>query len=235
VPDTYREQQKRIVNQLRAGSGQRNLRASIVPIRSDYETDPALCLTSVVFIPDEFAQDIHRTIVEPLREIEPDHHYYSPESMHVTIKNVRTVHDPPLFTETDIQKVHRLFSELVSQHGSFLFSLEEVVAFPTSVTLIGYCDQELGDLFQALDAGLREIGIPDNKRYVSDTVVFGNVTLCRYVRQPSQEFRAAVNRMAHAYRAEMKVEVIHLITCNSVCNPESRKIWHSYQLGGGCV
>ena len=46
MPDTYRELQEQAVNQLRAGSGQ-NPRASVVPIRSDYRTDAAMCLTSV--------------------------------------------------------------------------------------------------------------------------------------------------------------------------------------------
>lgn len=230
MPDAYQALQKRMVNRLRADSGQRNASASVVPTRADYQTDSAICLTSVVFVPDDIAQDIHRTIVEPLKEIEPDHHYYSSDSMHITIKNIRTVHDPPLFTETDIEKVHHLFAGLIPQHRSFFFSLEEVVAFAASVSLIGYCDDRLKGLVQALDAGLNEIGVPDNKQYVSDTVFFGNVTLCRYVRQPSKRFCEAVEYMAHVYRSALKVEEIHLITCNSVCAPESRSILYSYKL-----
>ena len=230
MPETYRVLQKRMVNRLRAGSGQHSARASVVPTRSDYRTDPAICLTSLVFVPDDVAQDIHRTLVEPLKEIDPAHHYYSPDAMHITIKNIRTVHDPLLFTETDIQKVHHLFADLIPRHHSFFFSLEEVVAFTNSVSLTGYCDDTLKDLIQALDAGLNEIEVPDNKQYVSDTVFFGNVTLCRYVRQPSKRFCEAVEYMARVYESTLKVEEIHLITCNSVCAPESRKILHSYKL-----
>jgi len=228
--DAYRELQKRIVKALRAGSGQHNIRGSEVPFRSDYKTDSAICLTSVVFVPDDIAQDISRTIVAPLKEIAPDHHYYSPDSMHITIKNIRTVHDPPLFTETDIEKVHDLFTALIPQHRSFFFSLEEVVAFTAGVSLIGYCDNKLKDLVQALDAGLNEIGVPDNKEYISDTVFFGNVTLCRYVRQPSERFFEVVEHKAHVYKSVLEVEGIQLITCNSVCTPESRNILYSYKL-----
>ncbi len=234
MPDTYREMQKRAVNQLRAGS-QRNMQASVVPIRSDYRTDSAICLTSVVFLPGDIAQDVHRRIVQPLQAVEPDHHYYSPDSMHITIKNIRTIHNPPLFTEADVRKVDRLFRELIPEHPSFSFWLEEVVPFPTSVSLIAYSDVGLWDLVRDLDAGLNQIGVPDNKQYVSDDVYFGNVTLCRYTRRPSREFGEALDQMTNVYQGILKVEVIHLITCNSVCAPESRRILHSYRLRGSPV
>ena len=214
--DVYQEQQERIVNELRVGSGHRDVGIPTIPFRSDYRTDSAICLTSVAFVPDDIAQDIQQTIIGPLKEMEPDHYYYSPDSMHITIKNVRAVHDPPLFTKADIGKVNRLFGELIPQHRSFFFSLEDVAAFTGSVSLIGYCDDRLRYLVLALDAGLNKIEVPDNKRYVSDTVFFGNVTLCRYVHQPSKRFFEAVEQMAHVYKGELHVKVIHLITCNLV-------------------
>ena len=189
-----------------------------------------MCLTSVAFLPDDTAQDIHRSIVKPLSEMEPAHYYYTPDSMHITIKNVQTVHNPPSFNDSDVRKVNRLFAELIPQHPSFSFSLEEVVPFQNSVTLIAYADVRLRDLVRKLDAGLNRIGVPDNKQYVSDDVYFGNVTLCRYTRPPSEKFREAVAEMAHRYKGVLEVEVIHLITCNSVCAPASRRILYSYSL-----
>jgi len=189
-----------------------------------------MCLTSVAFLPGDTAQDIHRSIVRPLQAVEPDHHYYSPDAMHITIKNIRTIHNPPLFTEADVKKVDRLFAELIPRHTSFPFWLEEVVPFPTSVSLIAYSDVGLRDLVCTLDAGLNKIGIPDNKQYVSNDVYCGNVTWCRYTRQPSQKFSDTLEQMTHVYQGALKVEVIHLITCNSVCAPESRRILHSYSL-----
>jgi 2'-5' RNA ligase len=229
MPDTYRELQERVVNQLRAGS-QRNSGASVVPIRSDYKTDRAMCLTSVAFLPADIAQDVYRRIVGPLKGIEPIHHYYPPDSMHITIKNIRTIHDPPLFTQADVRKVARLFAELIPQRPSISFWLEEVVSFQTSAALIAYSDVGLRDLVRALDAGLNEIGVPDNKQYISDDVFFGNVTLCRYTHPPSKEFSDAVEGMAHAYKETLKVETIHLITCNAICDPESRRVFQSYKL-----
>ncbi len=204
----------------------------MVPIRSDYGTDSAMCLTSVAFLPGDIAYNIHRSIVQPLQAVEPDHHYYSPDSMHITVKNIRTIHNPPLFTEADVRKVDHLFAELIPKHSSFSFRLEEVVPFPTSVSLIAYSDVGLRDLVRALDARLNEIGVPDNKQYVLDDVYFGNITLCRYTRRPSQEFGEALDQMTNVYQGILKVETIHLITCNSVCAPESRRILHSYRLRG---
>ena len=228
---TYRELQRQVVKELRAGS-EHTLTASMIPVRPDYRTDPAMCLTSVSFVPEAMGRDIRRTIVEPLRAMEPEHHYYPPASMHITIKNIRSVHHPPQFTEEEIEKVNRLFRGLIPRHPSLAFSLEELVAFRTSVSLIGYCDERLKDLVLTLDAGLNEIGVPDDKRYVSSTVFFGNVTLCRFVRQPSGAFFGAVERMARIYTNELKVETIHLITCNSVCASESRDLLYSYELCG---
>jgi 2'-5' RNA ligase len=229
MPDTYRELQERAVNQLRAGS-HRNSRASVVPIRSDYKADPAMCLTSVAFLPADIGQDVYRKIVGPLKAIEPDHHFYRPDSMHITIKNIRTIHTPPLFTEADVRKVDRLFAELIPQHPPIPLWLEEVVSLQTSAVLVAYSDVRLRDLVRALDAGLNEIGVPDNKQYVSDDVYFGNVTLCRYTRPPSKEFYDALEGMAHAYKETLKVEDIHLITCNAVCDPVSREVFQSYTL-----
>jgi hypothetical protein len=229
MPDTYREMQERAVNQLRAGSGH-STKASVVSVRSDYRTDPAMCLTSVAFLPADIGQDIYQRIVGPLEGIEPDHHYYRPDSMHITIKSIRTIHNPPLFTGADVRKVDRLFAELIPQHPPISLWLEEVVSLQTSAALIAYSDAGLRDLVRALDAGLNEIGVPDNKQYVSDDVYFGNVTLCRYTRPPSKEFCDALESMAHAYKESLKVDDIHLITCNAVCDPGSRKVFQSYRL-----
>lgn len=227
----YREQQKRIVAELKACSPvELDAKASVVPIQADYKANPAICLTSVVFIPDETARDIFQTIVEPLQAIEPEHHYYLPDAMHLTIKNIRIIHNPPRFTQRDIDKVHQLFSRIIPDHPSFFFSLEEVIPFTTSIALIGYSDERLQGLVQALDTGLKEIGLPDDKEYVSDTVFFGNVTVCRYVRQPSRRSLESVEQMTQRYKGELEVKKIDLITCNVVCTPDSRTILHSYTL-----
>jgi 2'-5' RNA ligase len=228
---TFKDRQKRLVAQLKNGSPTKlNRIASIVPIQADYSTSPARALTSVVFIPGRMAQEIYQTIVEPLRAIEPDHYYYPPETMHLTVKNVRKVNDPPRFTEADIHGVDQLFKTIIPQHETFSISLEELVPFATSVALIGYPDERFQRLIQALDTGLREIGLPDDKKYVSNTLFFGNITICRFTHPPSPAFFKGVERLTYRFKAELPVQTIKLITCNAICLLETRTIWHTYTL-----
>lgn len=215
---------------LRYDAKQDTSEVTMVPIRSDHRTDITRCLTSVVLIPDDMAQDISQTLIEPLKKIEPEHYYYPIESLHITVKNVKTVNHPPLFGETDIKKVDQLFQEIIPRYHAFSYSLEEIGAFKTSIALIGYCDEQLRELVQALDEGLQAIGVPDNKRLISDTVFFGNITLCRYVQQPSKRLLNVVKQRRYAYCGRLKVRQIHLITCNAVCVPESRTLVNSYTL-----
>lgn len=226
----YRELQQQLVDQLRIGAAGLDGRASVVPMQSDYRNDPARALTSVVFVPAGLGQEIRRAIIEPLQAIEPEHYYYPPESLHLTIKNVRTVHYPPRFTTVDINRAAELFGRLIPSRCAFSVSLEELVPFSTSLALIGYADEQLKKLNRTLDTGLHEIGLPDDRRYLSDQVFFGNVTVCRYVRPPSSRFLQAVEEMAHVYQRELRIEAVHLITCNAVCAPETRRIIATYNL-----
>ncbi len=228
----YRTHQERIIDRLRIGAGQPGAKATVVPMKRDHRNDPAIGLTSVTFVPDGPGRAITHNIINPLRAIESVHYYYPPESLHLTVKNVRSVHNPPQFTAADVKKVDRLFAQVIPRHRSFSVQLEELVPFSTSLSLIAYSDDGLHRLVQALDAGLYDIGLPDDKRYVSREVIFGNVTLCRYVQPPSERFLNAVAEQARAFTAELRIEAVHLITCNAVCAPESLDFMASYWLHG---
>jgi 2'-5' RNA ligase len=199
-------------------------------MRADYASDPAMALTSVVFVPPSIATEIRQVLLPPLQAVEPEHHYYPPEAMHLTIKNVRSIHHPPTHTPADIARVHQLYHRLIPAHSAFTVSLEELFSFPTSVALIGYSDERLQLLVQDLDAGLRDIGLADDKQYVSDTVFFGNVTICRFVHPPSTRFFDTMARLSTAFSALLPVQTIHLLSCNAACTPESRTVWHTYHL-----
>ena len=224
----YRDKQQHIVKKL---AKEAKNRVSIVPMQADFRYDKKLCLTSVVFIPDDLAKKSQRTIIESLRVIDPYHHYYEQGEMHLTIKNIRTVHAPPLFGDSDIQKVDRIFAQIIPKHKSFAFALEEVVMFSTSVSLIGYCDESLQDLVRDLNTGLKRIGVPDNKKYISDSVFFGNITLCRFICPPSSAFQRRLEKLSCNSLGRIDVKEIHLVVCNSVCARESQRIINSYKLG----
>ncbi|KAB8330475.1 hypothetical protein SD80_027775 [Scytonema tolypothrichoides VB-61278] len=231
MSDNYIKQQKQIIQQLKDSISQGQNRLSIVEMRSDYENDDAIGLASLTFPSKDIAQTISQKIITPLQSLDSRHFYYSSEELlHITIKNVRTVHNPLLFKNEDVVKVHELFTQIVPNFQSFTFRLEGLILFPTSVSLTGYCDETLRKLVQALDLGLKEIGVPDNKKYISDTVFFGNMTLCRFTDEPIGLFQNKVKELENIYIGEMRVTEISLVICNAVCHPKTKKVIGTYKL-----
>ncbi|KAB8318595.1 hypothetical protein SD81_015335 [Tolypothrix campylonemoides VB511288] len=228
--DDYVVQQKKIIQQMKDSIHQGQSKSSIVEMQSDYENDDQTCLTSVAFTSKDIAKIILEKIIEPLKSSDPNHFYYSSELLHLTIKNLRTIHNPSLFNEEDVVKAHQLFNQIIPTFQSFNFSFEGLILFPTSVALLGYCNDTLRKLVQTLDFGLREIGVPDNKKYISDTIFFGNMTLCRFTHEPSSSFQNKVKELENIYIGEMPVTEISLITCNAVCHSKTRKVIGTYKL-----
>jgi 2'-5' RNA ligase len=226
----YILQQQAIIRQMKNDMQQTQNKLSLVEMKSDYENDDEISLTSVMFIPQKIAIEISKKIIEPLKLFEPHHFYYSEDLLHITIKNVRKMHKPPRFNHDDIVKVDRLFKQIIPQFTSFNFRLHGLVLFPTSVSLIGYCNETFSELIQMLDSGLKKIGLPDDKKYISDTVFFGNITFCRFTQKPSLDFENKVKELEDIYIGEIPVSEIKLVTCNAVCHPKSRKIIADYQL-----
>ncbi|MBI2410559.1 MAG: hypothetical protein HYV32_01500 [Candidatus Kerfeldbacteria bacterium] len=206
-------------------------KSTVVEMQKDYVHDDQICLTSVVFIPDDISQKIMSDVIEKLKKTEPHHYFYLPESMHVTIKNIRTINKPPVFSETDINKVNELFNEIIPQFPIFEFTVEDVLMFPTSLSIMGYSDETLQKLVYALDEGLQKIGVPDNKKYFSTSVFWGNITICRFAKNPQIAFINEVQKMRDVKIGKFKVEKVQVITCNAVCHPASRRIVGKYDLG----
>ena len=54
---------------------------------------------------------------------------------------------------------------------------------------------------------LIENNVPDNKKYASDDVIFGNITLCRYVSEPNNSFFTVVREQkVHLEDKEIAIE-----------------------------
>ncbi len=199
-------------------------------MQKDYANDEQVCLTSVVFIPNDISSRIIKNVINPLKKIEPQHYFYPSESLHLTIKNIRTINKPRLFTDADIDKVDKLFNKIIPSCSVFEFKVEDIIIFPTSISVMVYCDETLQKLVLKLDQGLKETGVPDNKKYLSDTIFWGNITVCRFIENPKEKFITEVKKMRNLKFGKFKVEKVNLITCNAVCHPKSKKIIAEYQL-----
>lgn len=226
----YTSQQKALVKELEDSFARGNSQSTVVNMQNDYLNDNQVCLTSVAFIPNGISEIITKNIIEPLQKLEPEHYFFPPESMHLTIKNVRTIHNPPLFSESDIEKVNELFSKIIPQFPAFEFNVEDILLFPTSISIMAYSDDTLQKLVMALDQGLNSIGMPDNKKYISDSIFWGNITVCRFTKKPSDLFIETVKKMRNNKIGKFKIEKINLITSNVVISPGSKNIIAEYKL-----
>ena len=114
--NNYSLKQKAKVKELEDLFNSGNSKTSIVEIKKDYENDRQITLTSVVFLPKEITDAVTKNIIEPLKKIEPNHYFYPPASMHLTIKNVRTIQYPPTFSDEDVEKVNELFNNITDEN-----------------------------------------------------------------------------------------------------------------------
>lgn len=228
--DDYHVMQREVVRKITGESVKDGLHVSVVPRMENYETDESLCLTSVVFPPADLGESIKANLIDPLRKLEPCHYYYPTRSLHVTIKNIRTIAKPANFGVNQISAANSVLSTIVPTFSRFSLSLQDLVAFENSAAIIGYSDRTLRDLILSLDNALHSAGIPDDKQYVSDSIFFGSMTVCRFRKPPSAKFMALLSRISAGLDEEFQVNVIRLIVCNAVCHPKNRRTEGEYHL-----
>lgn len=108
----YFQKQKIYTAKLEQSFQEHKIVVTIVEMKKNYVDDDATCLTTLTFPTKTITKKIH-IITKRLQTIEPDFYYYPEKSLHLTIKNIRTIHKPPLFTPDDVKKVHSLFEKII--------------------------------------------------------------------------------------------------------------------------
>lgn len=203
---------KKIEKQIESGK----LKFSTVSSTQDFDKDPRTCLTSVHFPNSELISKIQQKIITPLRKISPNHYYYKNSSLHMTIKNIRVVHDPPNFEKEDIKKVKKLFSTILPKHKAFRVYFYRLFLFPTNLALVGTTDPELDKIFLNLDKGLNKIKIPDDKQYANSKYFFSNMTLVRFNSPLSSEYHNKIEEISQSLALKpYLVDSVSLITSNA--------------------
>ena len=229
--DDYPAQQRRLLARVR-----RDVRAaqtaSSVPRAADYAGDPARSLTIVAFPPAPVRAAIATQLQAPLAALAPDHYYYPGASFHITIKNVRQAAYPPTFDGAAVAQAAQLLPTITRRHAPFIFTFHEALAFPNSLSLVGYSSAALQSLVLDLDQALRTAGLPDDKRYMSDTVFFGNITFCRFTTDPTPAFLDAARSLTLAAPVQVEVNELTLITCNAAAAPSTITRHAAVALGG---
>lgn len=213
----YQKKQKEVINKLEEQVKNNTLSFSTVSPVADFKNDPRTCLTSVHIPNQEHKNKIQNTLIEPLKQISPEHFYYPNDSLHMTIKNIRVINDPPHFNENDIEKAKEVFSKVIPKHKSFKAYLYRLLLFPNNLALMGTSEEEFDNIILDLGQKLKNVKIPDDKKYLNSRYFFVNMTLARFSTPPSLEFKKKIEELSANINFEpYTVDSVTLLTCNAV-------------------
>lgn len=213
---THREKQIEIIRVIEEQVSRDSLQAtSVVPV-DDFENDNRICLTSVHFPAQTFIDTVLQTITKPLKALFPDAYCYSGDSLHFTVKNIRTIENPPSFTAADVEKAKHIFDTVIPHHAAFRIYPYKLLVFKNNLALICTTDPGLDNLILELDSTLRKGGIPDNKRYANSRYFFCNMTLMRFAVPPPLEFLRKVAELStRLVLPDYTIDSVTLLTGNA--------------------
>lgn len=226
----YQQKQRELFDRLEEKFKKGERPATIVEAVSDYINDNRICLTSVVFVQKTLRVIIDKKLIKPLREADPRQYYHLPQSFHLTIQNIRTINHPPLFNDGDIAKAKIVFEKVIPKYRQFEFKLEGLFELPTSLGIRAFSDDTIKNLCFELRKRLKAVGVPDNKKYISDEIIIGNVSVCRYTQPPNNAFLAEVKKLKNVEIGQLPIKTISLITTNAVCHPKWTRIVKEFVL-----
>ena len=213
----HQEEQVKVIDKVEEQVKNSSLGFSTVAPVENYENDTRICLTSVHLPNQELVAKVQDTLIKPLREISSDIFYYPPDSLHMTIKNIRVINDPPHFMDEDKQKAKEVFASVIPNHKKFQVYFYRLLVFPNNIALIGTTDPELDSIILDLDKHLNSAGIADDKKYLNSQYFFSNMTLARFNNKPTPEFIKKVNELSDSPVFEpYVVDSVTLITCTVV-------------------
>lgn len=212
----HQVRQMEVINNIEKQIEHNSLNFSTVDPVADFGSDRRLCLTGVHFPTLKLIDPIVR-LIEPLRKLFPQLYYYRPNSLHMTIKNIRVINDPPRFTDKDVERSLKSFDEVVPFHHAFHVYFYRLLLFPANLALIGTTDPELDNLVLDLDQKLKARGVPDDKIYSNKKYFFCNVTLARFNKPVSPLFRQKIADLSSSINMPpYVVNSVSLIACNAV-------------------
>lgn len=227
----HQEKQIEVVSKIEKQIESNSLTVSTVKPVEDFINDKRLTLTSVHF-PSEFLKNKILDLVKPLKEISPEFYYFPTEALHTTIKNIRVINDPPNFSDEDVDKAKKIFSDVIPNHYKFKIYFYKLLLFPNNLALIGTTDEELDNIIFDLDKKLKKSNVADDKQYVNSKYFFCNITLARFSQPISEEFRKKVKEISEKMKFEpYVVDSVSLLKTNVVLHEP--KIIGTWKLKSG--
>src|SRR5438132_924325 len=126
----HQEKQIEVIHQIEKDIENNTIAFSTVEPVEDFENDPRMCLTYVHFPHQKLLLYIQDAVIRPLKEIDPQHYYYPSDSLHMTIKNIRIINNPPHFSKHDITKAQNILEEIIPLHEKFYVYFYRLLLFP---------------------------------------------------------------------------------------------------------
>ncbi|HVZ67485.1 MAG TPA: hypothetical protein VG917_04420 [Patescibacteria group bacterium] len=228
--DSYSQKQSEEIERIERAFKSGNNPSQVVEPVDDYANDNRLCLTSVVFLPKEITEIITNKLIEPLRKLDEKQYFFPPESMHITINNIRVINDPPHFNDDDIEKTKEVFGRVIPKYKMINFDLRGLWDLPTSLALKAFTDERFGNLAMEIRKELKNAGVPDDKSYGSNDVVIGSSTIVRYTSKPNEKFMKKIEELKNIKVGSFDAKDIKLIVTNAVDHPNKTKIIESFSL-----
>lgn len=190
--------------------------STVEPIEN-FENDPRLCLTGVHLPSQKLIDTVYDSIIKPLQTISPNHYYYEKSSLHLTVKSVRVINNPPHFTETDIQNARIVFEDIIPEHKKYQVYFYRLLLFPSNLALIGTTDPELDSIVLDLNEKLKVAGISDDKQYTNSHYFFCNMTFARFNSQLTNDFIEKVKNLSRNISFEQyMIDSVTLLVGNAV-------------------
>jgi len=103
--------------------------------------------------------------------------------------------------------------------------MKGIFELPFSLSIRCYCAESIRGLLAEVREGFKAAGVPDNKKYASQEVFFGNVTFCRFASPPTDtRWKKLVDELKDVDFGQLNVKEVHLVTTNGVCHPSKTKL-----------
>lgn len=214
--ESHQKEQIKIIDTIAEQAKNNSIAFSTVAPVADFESDARLALTSAHIPRPDLIAKIQEEIVRPLKAIDPHHYYYSSDSYHISLKNVRVVNDPPHFSPADVETAQNVFSKTVPGHKRFRAFFYRLILFPNNIGLVGTTDPEFDDLLLDLENNLNATRLPDDKKYANSRHFFAAITFVRHS-NPSEKYKQKVEELSRTIAFNPYwVDSICLVTCSAI-------------------
>jgi hypothetical protein len=165
---------KNLCSQTISGKYSSEIAASV----DDYENDPRVFL-GILSFPDENCKKCLMEMRKELSKCFEEDYVLPPRAWHLTIRNIRTISNPPNFSKNDISNLISELDEKIKNIKPIRFSFKDFLYTPTSIGIAAYPDENFNDFNNVMNDVLENINLEDDKKYKNGMPLFSNITLVR--------------------------------------------------------